>query len=353
MRKVTRLSLLLTSLVLVLACALTVKSAHRVPAEDYAVRVDAAERLEACMERVKAYKAELGIPLSDEDRHETGMLGEDYTPITTTIGAPDAKRTTADPDMAALCVQLLEEAGVKAGDAVGAGFSGSFPAMDLAVLCACAAMDVKVIYIASAGASTYGANQVDLTFPDMVLHLVEEGYLPQAPAAFSLGGDFDCGEEMFPGECEIVRTRLEESGIPFLHERDYQKNLALREEIYREQGPIVCFVGVGGNITTTGLDGDRMSWGVTAPGRVKALSEKSGLLERYNEDGLPVIYLLNIKRLVAAYGLPYDPQELSPIGESAVYYETVYRWPLTLVGAAAAVGLLLWGRHCRRREEET
>ena len=77
MRKVTRLSLLLASLVLVLACALTVKSARRVPVEDYAVRVDAAEQLEACMERVKAYKAELGIPLSDEDRHETGMLGED------------------------------------------------------------------------------------------------------------------------------------------------------------------------------------------------------------------------------------------------------------------------------------
>ena len=106
MRKVTRLSLLLASLVLVLACALTVKSARRVPAEDYAVRVDAAEQLEACMERVKAYKAELGIPLSDEDRHETGMLGEDYTPITTTIGAPDAKRTTANTDMAALCVQI-------------------------------------------------------------------------------------------------------------------------------------------------------------------------------------------------------------------------------------------------------
>ena len=92
MRKVTRLSLLLASLVLVLACLLTVKSAYRVPTEDYAVRVDAAERLKGCMEQVKAYKAELGIPLSDEDRHETGMLGEDYTPITTTIGAPDAKR---------------------------------------------------------------------------------------------------------------------------------------------------------------------------------------------------------------------------------------------------------------------
>ncbi len=352
MRKVTRCSLLFASLVLVLACALTAKSARQVPTEDYTVRVDAAERLEACMERVKAYKAELGIPLSDEDYHKTGMLGEDYTPITTTIGAVEAKRTTANPDMAALCVQLLEEAGVKAGDTVGAGFSGSFPAMDLAVLCACAAMDVKIIYIASAGASTYGANQVDLTFPDMVLRLVEEGYLSQTPAAFSLGGDFDCGEEMFPEEREIVRTRLEESGIFFLHERDYQKNLVLREEIYRQQGPISCFIGVGGNVTTMGLDGDRMGWGVTAPGHIRTVDEKSGLLERYNEDGLPVIYLLNIKRLVAEYGLPYDPQELSPIGESAVYYETVYRWPLALVGTVAAVGLLLWGRHCRRREEE-
>ncbi len=353
MRKVSRASLLLATLALILGCALTYGGAQRVPAEDYAVRTDAAERLQACMERVKAYKAELGIPLSAEDRHGTGMLGEDYTPITTTIGAPDAKRTTADPNMAALCVQLLNEAGVKAGDTVGAGFSGSFPAMDLAVLCACAAMDVKIVYIASVGASTYGANQVELTLPDMVLRLAEEGYLPQPPAAFSLGGDFDCGEEMFPEEREIVRARLERSGVPFLHERDYQKNLALREQLYGERGPISCFIGVGGNITTAGLDGDCMSWGVTAPGCVKTLSKKSGLLERYNESGLPVIYLLNIKRLVSEYGLPYDPQELAPIGEGAVYYETVYPWQPAFIGAAAAAGLLLWGRHCRRRGEET
>ena len=353
MRKVSRVSLLLAALALLLGCALTCGGAWSVPTEDYAVRTDAAERLQACMERVKAYKEELGIPLSAEDRHETGMLGEDYTPITTTIGAPDAKRTTADPNMAALCVQLLNEAGVQAGDTVGAGFSGSFPAMNLAVLCACAAMDVKVVYIASAGASTYGANQIELTFPDMVLRLTQEGCLPEMPAAFSLGGDFDCGEEMFPEERELVRLRLERSGVPLLYERDYSKNLALREQIYEDEGPISCFIGVGGNITTMGLDGDRMSWGVTAPGQVTTVSEKSGLLERYNKSGLPVLYLLNIKRLVSEYGLPYDPQEILPIGESAVYYETVYPWQPALTGAAAAIALLLWGRHCCRREEES
>ena len=36
---------------------------------------------------------------------------------------------TFPPDMAALCVRMLYEAGVRPGDTVGAGFSGSFPGM--------------------------------------------------------------------------------------------------------------------------------------------------------------------------------------------------------------------------------
>lgn len=352
MRRVTRGSLFLACGVLIVSCLLAWSSSVQVPVQDLETRVEAARMLERCMARVKEYKEELGLPLSEEDWHGTGMLGADYTPITTTIGAPEAKRTTANPDMAALCVELLEEAGVKAGDKVGAGFSGSFPAMDLAVLCACATMDVDVVYIASVGASTYGANQVELTFPDMVWRLVEEGYLPQEPAAFSLGGDFDCGEEMFPQERELVRARVEGYDVPFLYERDYQKNLDAREEIYARTGPIAAFIGVGGNITTMGLDGDRMSWGVTPAGRVKTVNEKSGLLERYNHKGLPVIYLLNIKRLVAEHGLPYDPEALPPIGESAVYRQEHYSLPILLGGMGASAAILVWGRRCRRREEE-
>ncbi len=347
MRKVTRLSLLLATLVLALSAALTCGGVRRVRAEDYALKMAAAEHLAQCMERVRQYKEELGIPLSAEDRHATGLLGEDYTPITTTIGAPDAKRTTADPNMAALAVQLLKEAGIKSGDTVGAGFSGSFPAMDLAVLCACEAMEVRIVYIASVGASTYGANQVELTFPDMVWRLVQDGCLTQAPAAFSLGGDFDCGEEMFPEERSLVRARVEGYDVPFLYERDYEKNLALRRSIYRE---IDCYIGVGGNITTTGLDGDRMSYGVTRAGEVRTLSGKSGLLERYNASGLPVIYLLNIKGLTAEYGLPYDPQELPPLGTTAVYYEEEYPLHIAAAGTLAA-GVILWRGRVRRRQE--
>lgn len=352
MRRVTRRALVLALALLLLSGALTNALVRRVPVERYDTCVAAAQQLARCMARVKEYKDALGIPLSDEDWHESGMIGEDYTLITTTLGAIEAKRTTANPDMAALCVRLLEEAGVQPGDTVGAGFSGSFPAMDLAVLCACDALGVKIVYIASAGASTYGANQPELTFPDMVCRLAQEGYLSQMPAALSMGGDFDCGEEMFPEAREEVRARLERYGVPFLSERDYQKNLALREDIYTREGPIVCFIGVGGNVTTMGLDGDRMDWGVSAPGKVKSTNEKSGLLERYNAAGLPVIYLLNIKKLVSEYGLAYDPQTLPPIGESAVYYRDSYPAWIALCGAAAACAVLIAANLRGRRKED-
>lgn len=129
-------------LALLLACALlawgtaalAAGQGRRTETGYAAVQLAAADLLEDCFRQVRTYKEELGIPLSELDYHQTGMIGESYTGITTTLGAIEAKRTTAWPEMGALCVRLLHEAGVRSGDTVGAGFSGSFPAMDLAVL---------------------------------------------------------------------------------------------------------------------------------------------------------------------------------------------------------------------------
>ena len=152
-------------LLLTAAAALARQSARPVRTEYYETQVEAARRLEKCFEAVRGYKSELGIPMSEDDLHQTGMIGLPYTGITTTQGALEAKRTTAWPDMAALCVRMLYEAGVRPGDTVGAGFSGSFPGMDLAVVTACESMGVRLVCIASVGASTYGANNPELTFP--------------------------------------------------------------------------------------------------------------------------------------------------------------------------------------------
>lgn len=344
MRKVSRHSLLAALLALALAGGMTFAGARTIPAPDLERKVEAAELMERCMERVRAYKEEAGLTVSEEDIHGTGLIGAPYTLVTTTLGSLEAKRTTADPNMAALAVQLLEEAGVRPGGRVGAAFSGSFPGLNLAVLAACQTMDVELVYICSAGASTYGANQPELTFPEMAHRLVEDGLLAQDAAALSMGGDYDCGGEMDPDLRDDILARLRGLGPEVIWEADFQKNLAWRRAVYEADGPLDCFIGVGGSVTTLGLVEDQLDCGVTKPCTVRTVTANSGLMEYYNHSGIPVIHLLNIKELAADYALPFDPPRLPEIGTGALYETTRYPWGWAAAGLAAAAALLAWGR---------
>lgn len=346
-----RIVLSITAVWLLLGIALTLAGARTAAASDYAVKLEAARLMEEWMEAVKEMKLQAGLELTEEDLHGTGLIGERFTLITTTLGDPAAKRTTCDPNMAALVVELLGEAGIRPGDTVGAGFSGSFPAMNLAVLAACQTLDVKCVYIASVGASAYGANQPELTFPDMVCLLHQAGLLERLPSLITLGGDYDCGTEMDPDLRKQVLERVGGYGVPLMEEPDFEQNLRSRMEFYDGQGPIRCFIGVGGNISTSGLEENDLPCGVIPAGTVRNFSDRSGLLQRYNAAGLPVIYLLNIKQLAADYGLPFDPERCSPLGESTIYFETVYpKWGavLCLAGAAATI----WFGFGRLRRED-
>lgn len=344
MRKVSRHSLLAALLAMALAGVMTFSGAQVAPAPNLSRKIEAAELMGSCMERIRAYKEEAGLVISEEDIHGTGLIGESYTLVTTTLGSLEAKRTTADPNMAALAVQLLEEAGVKPGGRVGAAFSGSFPGLDLAVLAACQTMDVDLIYICSAGASTYGANQPELTFPEMAHRLVEDGLLVQPAAALSMGGDYDCGEEMDPGLRDDILARLKRLGPEVIWEADFQRNLSRRRAIYEADGPLDCFIGVGGSVTTLGLVEDQLDCGVTQPYTVRTVTSNSGLMEYYNHSGIPVIHLLNIKELTADYGLPFDPPRLPEIGSGALYQTTRYPWGWAAAGLAAALAILARGR---------
>lgn len=214
--------------------------------------------------------------------------------------------------------------------------------MNLAVLTACDAMDVQVVYIVSMGSSVYGANNPDLTFPEMAWMLYEDGYLKSPPICYSIGGDYDVGLEMNPDMLETVLERLEaELPIPLFYEPDYTANIEARIALYEANGPIQAFIAVGGNTTSLGLTegATSLGQGLISPRWNHRVLPYSGLVERYSAAGLPVINLLNIKKLVADYGLSFDPPQLPQPGTSAVYYETVYAWPVALCGMAALCGL--------------
>lgn len=326
---------------LVAAIALTLSLRGREKRADYDQMIDAAARMARMTRAVASYKRERGIPLTAEDIHSTYLLGDAYNFMTTTLGAVEAKRTAAHPDMAALALRIFKEAGVKPGDTIAALFSGSFPGINLAVLAACDELGARLIYTPAVGASTFGANQPELTFPDMAVLLCKDGLIETPPVAYSLGGRDDLGLDMDGTLLQGVKSRMKAAGVPLLYEADYAANIEKRLTLYETPNPVDCFVSVGGNLAATGGGEGVAGQGLLDPARPR-ITAYSGLIERYLAKGVPVVQYLNIKRLVADYGLPYDPETPPEIGESAIYFEDTYpKWPCAI---ALLLALLLGAR---------
>lgn len=341
MKKIATPYLCLVALVLWACIGFTYPRGTTQPSPLYHTQVLAAEKMLESIEHIKSMRYSLGLDINDDDWHQTGLIGLPFTGITTTLGPLEAKRTTSSHDMAALVVLMLDQAGVKSGDRVGAVFSGSFPGLNLAVLCATEAMGVELAYITSIGSSTYGANQPELPFPSMAISLVDHGILSQYPVATSLGGASDCGLDMDPELLAQMTNLLSSLPFPFLYEPDFAQNIQLREELL---GKIDCFLGVGGNVTSSGQGWNQVDYGVVMPYAGYPILETSGMLARYNARGLSVIHLLNVKDLVATYGLPYDPDTLPEVGQSSHYYVVNYPKHIPLLGISSSFLFLLIGK---------
>ena len=337
--RTTCILILIMVLVLLAGCLGSFWSVRTVPKRHYEAMVRAAEQMESCMAELKAERLRRGIPIDEgTDRFATGLLGTDFTAITTTLGNLEAKRTSCQPDMAALVCDLYVRAGVQAGDRVAICSTGSFPALNLAALCAAEALGAEPVMIVSIGASTYGANIPAFTAPEMLYHLYEAGLVATAPAGVTLGGDDDLGLNMgavfFPDEAEALQAaldRMEGAGIVVTQIPDRQANLRWRESLY---GDVSCFVSVGGHNMALGDHGEGYGLG-------QGLIEKpvtdgeSYLMGHYLALGVPCIGLLNVKQLCAEYGIPFDPAALEKVGESHIYYEKAYP-KAPLLGALAA-----------------
>lgn len=340
--------LMLAALVVIISTLLISLFPSRIHTDYYDIQLDAYSRMHRCMEATARYKRELGIAQNPQDICKTGMLGEEFNGITTTLGSLEAKRTSADPNMAALVVRMLHKAGLHEGNVVCAGFSGSFPSLNLAVLNACDAMNIKVVFISSVGASTFGANNPDLTFPELAHRLYVDGLIKSDSALITAGGDDDIGSNIDPVLLSEIQSRLTSQGLMWMHEPDFSKNIAARMALYDAESPN-CFIAVGGNLTSLGtaLSSQQLGHGVLFPTvSIPFIENRSGLIARYLARGLPVIHLLNIKQIVADYAMPFDPLSIAPPGTSAVFFTTSYS--RTAIAAALASSITLLAIHCRK-----
>ena len=121
----------------------------------------------------------------------TRLTGPEYTLITTTLAPRQAKAFSLHPDFAAVAAGWLRDAGIGEGGRVAVNLSGSFPALNIAVLAAIRAVGGEPVITSSVGASTWGATDPDFTWLDMESHLHYAVICPCRSSAYSPGGVVD------------------------------------------------------------------------------------------------------------------------------------------------------------------
>ena len=197
------------------------------------VKLKAAEIMQKAVSVIREHCFKSGVKIDEmTDPNNTGLIGSEFSEITTTLGHLQAKRTTTNPNFAALIVHFLNNADVSAGDTVAIGCSASFPALMIASLAAARAMEIHPVIIISLGASSYGANNMNFNLLNIYQLLLKEKVFDVQPAAISLGGEKDIGEGFKSSIKQQLIQQIQESKYPFIYEPDLQKNVLARKKIY-------------------------------------------------------------------------------------------------------------------------
>jgi poly-gamma-glutamate system protein len=290
------------------------RSRHTLPGLDQ--RAAAAERsmreAEAVVREAKAVAgvaAEAGVDRS-------GLVGSELTPLVTTLGSLEAKRTAVNPRWASVLTRQLAAAGIGPGDVIAAGFSGSFPGLNLAVMAAAHALGADLIAITSVTASTWGANQPGFTWPEIECRIVVSGLLPRASIAVTAGGDGDTaqdldldGRRLAAGIRDASARRL---GVPALRPADLRDAIRQRLSAYRRAAggrPIALYVNVGGTAASLGQSTAvlHLQSGFI-PARPFDRSDDGGVMARLAAQGVRILTLLNVRDLALRWGIPLgDP----------------------------------------------
>lgn len=295
------------------------------------VQLAAVDKFEEAMTAIKNRKSELGIVIDPEfDPLESGMIGLPWPnlfdqSISTTRGLLEAKQLSTNPNFAALMVRYFKELRLTAGDYVAVNFSGSFPALNFAVLSAIEVMELNPIIASSIGASTYGANDPEFTYIDMERHVYESGIFSNLTTYVSLGGANDQLLEVEDQDFkQAFLTKYDTLGYTVINESDLDQNIIDRYHNYHDQAiAIKAFVNVGGNLVAFGRNTSYYQNGLIKRQSV-SITKGSGLIERFLRDDIPVIELLNVEDLALKNDMSVTTTEPYSTGSGAIYQDISY-----------------------------
>ncbi len=277
------------------------------------------------------------------DERLDALIGQQFTSITTDFGIFETKLLGANPNFAGIAVQLLKDAGVRKGDMVAIGMTGSHPGVNTAVLCACEVLGATPVTIASVGASWWGANDPDFTWVDMEKLLNDRKIVNSKPIAASMGGVDDRATGLSTQGQDAIRLAITRTGLPIIFEQSLPASISARMRYFEQaaQGKKYrAYINIGGGIASLGHSENAE---LVPNGLSKSLPRKNypslGLIHRFDHAGTSVINFHDIELLGRQYGLGPAKVPLPEVGRGEIF-ETE-RYHLGVASLAATIALII------------
>ena len=285
--------------------------------------------------------------LRSQDPARTGMIGPSMSLVTSLPGHLEAKRTSANPNFAAVAVHYLLAAGAQPGDRVAIGCTGSFPAVNIAVLSAAETMGLKVKLVSSAASSQFGANHPELTWPEMETLLTGEGIIQTRSSAVSRGGFRDMAAGMTDDTRELLDSAIAHSGLSLLECDSLTDSIDRRMEIFADASDnldcYTAYVNVGGGSASVGgtAGNDQLGRGLVLPAQHQRTDKPiDSVASRFLSEGVPVINMIDVVAMARDHGLPIAPTERPAVGVGGVYNSPQYRKSLASGGIVIILMLM-------------
>lgn len=267
--------------------------------ESFNEMLDAKRLMVKLSKEIYIEKRNRGIAIDRKlDTLESGLIGEEFTGITTTLGDLDSKRLSINPDFAAYFVKELKNKDLKKDDVVYVNMSSSFPGLNLSLISALDILNLKGVIINSVGASMYGANNEDFTFLEMTKFLKSKNMIKNSIELYTLGGDADKGLNFDEDVKGPLVERLNKADIPKLNFKDLNDNIEKRIAYYEQYPNPKYFINIGGNLVSSKLE------------------------KYYKGLGVPTLTMLNIKQIALANGISNtkDTKQLYDKSQNFIFY---------------------------------
>ncbi len=346
-------SLVMMAVVSVLAFTFAFFSREVIISETYETKVKASEQMDEAMTLLKSMRMEKGVFVDQEnDPNETGLVGSQFSLITTDEGDLDAKLTTLDPNFAAAMVELLHQANVSGGDTIAVMLTGSMPGANMAMLIACDAMNIHPVVVTSIGASQWGANDPDMTWLDMEKILFENGLISSRSIAASIGGRNDQGRLLSPKGRELIRKNIAKHELPLISGEGLMDNIQQRMSHFGNT-QYKAVVNVGGGVASLGTSFNLrlLPPGVVYRNDIESITRQGGIegtVVKFVKQNIPLIHVLNIQNLTESLGMPYAPIPIPEIGKGSLYALQKYNLTITFLSLLVVAGMVFgvgWKSH--------